>query len=58
MKGVRDVQKNVDRILDAFKIIEFADTPIKKLSGGTRRKLMCSIALIGKVARNCDQSIY
>jgi ATP-binding cassette subfamily A (ABC1) protein 3 len=47
VKGLKDVKRNVDTILEAFNISEFANVPVKKLSGGTRRKLMVSIALLG-----------
>lgn len=47
VKGLKNVERNVDSIMSAFNIREFENVSVKKLSGGTRRKLMVSIALIG-----------
>ena len=47
VKGVKNVKKNVNAILAAFNIMQFERTQVKKLSGGTRRKLMCCVALVG-----------
>jgi ATP-binding cassette subfamily A (ABC1) protein 3 len=58
VKGLKDVRKNVDLILDAFNIRSFESVPIKKLSGGTRRKVMVSIALLGKFSVLISVSIH
>jgi ABC-type transport system involved in cytochrome c biogenesis ATPase subunit len=47
IKGVKDVTANVEKIMDAFGIRGFEGFAVKKLSGGTRRKLMVAVALIG-----------
>ncbi|ESZ92100.1 putative ABC transporter A family member 4 [Sclerotinia borealis F-4128] len=47
MKGLKNVKLNVDNILRAFNISEFNNVLVTKLSGGTRRKLMVAIALLG-----------
>ncbi|KAF7883671.1 uncharacterized protein EAF02_005591 [Botrytis sinoallii] len=47
IKGLRDVKGNVDGVMRAFCIETFADRLITKLSGGTRRKVMVAIAILG-----------
>ncbi|KAK6598059.1 ABC transporter [Botrytis cinerea] len=47
IKGLRDVKANVDGVMRAFGITSFADRLITKLSGGTRRKVMVAIAILG-----------
>ena len=47
IKGLKNVKLNVNIILTAFNIGEFENVPVTKLSGGTRRKLMVAIALLG-----------
>ncbi|KAG4433383.1 hypothetical protein IFR05_011143 [Cadophora sp. M221] len=47
IKGLKNVKMNVDNILRAFNIFEFDNVLVTKLSGGTRRKLMVAIALLG-----------
>ncbi|THV46424.1 hypothetical protein BGAL_0387g00030 [Botrytis galanthina] len=47
IKGLRDVRGNVDGVMRAFGIETFADRLITKLSGGTRRKVMVAIAILG-----------
>jgi len=55
IKGVKDVGKNVDRIMRAFQITQFEKFSVKKLSGGTRRKLMGGIALTGKMMQSSSK---
>ncbi|PQE06676.1 hypothetical protein CJF30_00008578 [Rutstroemia sp. NJR-2017a BBW] len=47
IKGLRNVKHNVDKLLKAFKIMHFENVLVTKLSGGTRRKVMVCIALLG-----------
>ncbi|TGO49071.1 hypothetical protein BOTNAR_0445g00010 [Botryotinia narcissicola] len=47
IKGLRDVKGNVNGVMRAFGIETFADRLITKLSGGTRRKVMVAIAILG-----------
>ncbi|KAH8805682.1 ABC transporter-like protein [Xylogone sp. PMI_703] len=47
VKGLRDIHKNVDHVLEALNISMYQSMPAKKLSGGTRRKLSVAIALLG-----------
>lgn len=51
IKGVNDVRTNVEKIMDASGIREFEGFAVKKLSGGTRRKLMVAVALLGMLHR-------
>lgn len=47
VKGVKSVTKNVQQVLDALDITQFANVKAPKLSGGTKRKLTVAIALLG-----------
>ncbi|KAE8454159.1 hypothetical protein EG329_005084 [Mollisiaceae sp. DMI_Dod_QoI] len=47
VKGLKNVQGNVDRVLAALNIVIYEDVSVKALSGGTRRKLSVAIALLG-----------
>lgn len=47
IKGLRKRKENVDMILKAFQITQFSAVLMAKLSGGTRRKVMVCIALLG-----------
>jgi len=49
VKGLKNVEGNVDKVLTALNIATFQDTTVKALSGGTRRKLSVAIALLGKL---------
>lgn len=47
VKGLKSVRKNVQQVLNALDIAQFANVKARKLSGGTRRKLTVAIALLG-----------
>lgn len=47
VKGLKDVVRNVDKVLNALNITSYQDLSVKALSGGTRRKLSVAIALLG-----------
>lgn len=47
VKGLKNVEGNVDRVLIALNIVAFEYVSVKALSGGTRRKLSVAIALLG-----------
>lgn len=47
VKGLKNVEGNVDRILAALSITMYEDLSVRALSGGTRRKLSVAIALLG-----------
>lgn len=47
VKGLRNPEANVDKVLTALNITTFEHTSVKDLSGGTRRKLSVAIALLG-----------
>ncbi|RFU29987.1 hypothetical protein B7463_g6379, partial [Scytalidium lignicola] len=47
VKGLGNIPRNVDRVLEALNISMYQSMPAKKLSGGTRRKLSVAIALLG-----------
>ncbi|KAL2064305.1 hypothetical protein VTL71DRAFT_4799 [Oculimacula yallundae] len=47
VKGLKNVEGNVDRILKALNITMYEDLSVRALSGGTRRKLSVAIALLG-----------
>lgn len=47
VKGLRNVDGNVEKVLAALKITTFRDYAVAALSGGTRRKLSVAIALLG-----------
>ncbi|KAL5322650.1 hypothetical protein ACEPPN_010624 [Leptodophora sp. 'Broadleaf-Isolate-01'] len=47
VKGLKNVQGNVDRILAALNITMYEGLSVRALSGGTRRKLSVAIALLG-----------
>jgi ABC-type multidrug transport system ATPase subunit len=40
-------EKLIRQQIEAFDLLKFRDTVASKLSGGTKRKLSCAIALIG-----------
>ena len=48
VKGLKNVEENVDKVLNALNITAFQTLTAKALSGGTRRKLSVAIALLGK----------
>ncbi|KAH9219755.1 putative ABC transporter A family member 4 [Leptodontidium sp. 2 PMI_412] len=47
VKGLKNVEGNVDRILAALNITMYEGLSVRALSGGTRRKLSVAIALLG-----------
>ncbi|KAK0121852.1 hypothetical protein ONS95_010131 [Cadophora gregata] len=47
VKGLKNIEGNVDRILAALNITMYEDLRVVALSGGTRRKLSVAIALLG-----------
>ena len=48
VKGLKNVESNVDKVLNALNITIYEHLPVKALSGGTKRKLSVAIALLGK----------
>lgn len=46
-RGVKDVQHNVERVMQAVSLTPFRTRMASKLSGGNKRKLSLGIALIG-----------
>ena len=47
VKGLKNVNGNVDRVMAALNITMYEDNLVKALSGGTKRKLSVAIALLG-----------
>ncbi|KAG9237013.1 ABC transporter-like protein [Amylocarpus encephaloides] len=47
VKGLRNIDANVDQVLKAINITTFHNYSVRALSGGTRRKLSVAIALLG-----------
>lgn len=47
VKGLKNVEGNVDKVLNALNITSYQHLTSKALSGGTRRKLTVAIALLG-----------
>jgi ATP-binding cassette, subfamily A (ABC1), member 3 len=47
VKGLKNVDGNVDKVLSALNITIYEHVSVKDLSGGTRRKLSVAIALLG-----------
>ncbi|CAG8951276.1 hypothetical protein HYFRA_00008025 [Hymenoscyphus fraxineus] len=47
VKGLKNVEGNVEKVLEALKITTFRNYTVAALSGGTRRKLSVAIALLG-----------
>jgi len=47
VKGLKNVEGNVDKVLSALNISSYEHATVKALSGGTRRKLSVAIALLG-----------
>lgn len=47
-RGLRDVEANVDNLVNAVGLAPFKNRMAAKLSGGNKRKLGLAIALIGK----------
>lgn len=47
VKGLKNVDGNVEKVLAALKITTFRNYAVAALSGGTRRKLSVAIALLG-----------
>jgi len=48
VKGLKNVEGNVDKVLNALNITIYEHVMVKALSGGTKRKLSVAIALLGK----------
>ena len=48
VKGLRNVEGNVDKVMSALNITSYENLAVKELSGGTKRKLSVAIALLGK----------
>jgi ATP-binding cassette subfamily A (ABC1) protein 3 len=49
VKGLKNVEVNVEKVLTALNITMYQDVSVKALSGGTRRKLSVAIALLGTI---------
>jgi ABC-type multidrug transport system ATPase subunit len=47
VKGLKDIEGNVDKVLNALNITIYEALPVRALSGGTKRKLSVAIALLG-----------
>jgi ATP-binding cassette subfamily A (ABC1) protein 3 len=47
VKGLKNVEGNVDKVLNALNITIYEHLVVKALSGGTKRKLSVAIALLG-----------
>jgi ATP-binding cassette subfamily A (ABC1) protein 3 len=47
VKGLKNIEGNVDKVLKALNITTFHNHSVRALSGGTRRKLSVAIALLG-----------
>ena len=47
VKGLKNVDSNVDRVMAALNITMYENNLVKALSGGTKRKLSVAIALLG-----------
>ena len=47
VKGLKRVESNVDKVLNALNITIYEHLRVKALSGGTKRKLSVAIALLG-----------
>jgi len=47
VKGLKNVDGNVDRVMAALNITMYEENLVKALSGGTKRKLSVAIALLG-----------
>jgi ATP-binding cassette subfamily A (ABC1) protein 3 len=47
VKGLKNVESNVDKVLTALNITIYEHLQVKALSGGTKRKLSVAIALLG-----------
>ena len=49
VKGLKKIESNVNKVLNALNITVYEHLPVKALSGGTKRKLSVAIALLGKL---------
>lgn len=47
IKGVDDVQQNVDTVMAKLGLTQYATRSASKLSGGNKRKLSLAIAIMG-----------
>lgn len=47
VKGLQRVKENVDQVLTALDITQYANVTARALSGGTKRKLTVAIAILG-----------
>ncbi|XP_017869201.1 PREDICTED: ATP-binding cassette sub-family A member 13 isoform X2 [Drosophila arizonae] len=47
LRGIKDVDSLLERILDTYELRSFRDVQVKKLSGGNRRKLTVAISCCG-----------
>lgn len=47
IRGVRDSKATIDRLIALFKLETYKDYSVKELSGGNKRKLTISMALVG-----------
>lgn len=50
VKGLQRVKENVDQVLKALDITQYAKTTARALSGGTKRKLTVAIAILGMLS--------
>jgi ATP-binding cassette subfamily A (ABC1) protein 3 len=50
VKGLKNVESNVDKVLNALNITIYEHLPVKALSGGTKRKVSVAIALLGMLS--------
>ena len=57
VKGLKNVEGNVDKVLNALNITSYEDLRVAALSGGTKRKLSVAIALLG-MSKQSNQTLH